>query len=44
MEGTYQNLGSVNQPNRDLLPNPNLKQVGATTYVGIDATPPRCLT
>ena len=39
MQGTYGNSASMHPSNRNALPNPNLKQVCATTYVGIGVSP-----
>ena len=44
MEGTYHNSASIHPTDRNVLPNPNLKQVRADTYVGIRVGPPTSLT
>ena len=43
MEGPYHNFASMHPSDRNALPNPNLKQVCATTYVGIGVGPPTSL-
>ena len=44
MQDTYRNSTSMHPSDRNALPNPNLKQVCATTYVGIGVGPPTSLT
>ena len=44
MQGTYRNSASMHLSDRNVLPNLNLKQVCATTYVRIGVGPPTSLT